>query len=447
MNREELIALADKILNGEASEAEVGQYNAWYNAMQQREDFDIPEPELKRDAIYARVERIMDSRDHVIEIKKRKLWPRIAAVAAAVTAIALWIYFFNASRLSLKNQDLMNYVKNDIAPGKNGATITLADGKVIQLSGEKSGVVIGEELRYSDGTVVRYSSGSRSAGPASPGQRSTGPVGVHSLSPSELNGADSRVQGAVEGLQGADGKVQNLIASTSKGQTYQFTLPDGTKVWLNADSKIEFPSDFVNSKTRNVKLTGEAYFAVVHRAKQPFRVESGGPGGKQIVEDIGTEFNINAYPDEQGIRTTLLEGSASVSSLREGSALASSLGEARQELNASEGMARVKATILAPRQQAVWINGAIKVNSANVEEVISWKNGYFRFNDEKLGSIMKKLGRWYGIEVVFSDNAIAGIGFTGTISRSKNINQVLSMLEKTKGVHFKIEGRRLIVNE
>lgn len=392
MNREELIALANKILNGEASEAEVGQYNAWYNAMQQGEDLDIPGSELKRAAIYAKVERIIDSGDHVTDIKARRLWRRIAAVAAAVTAIALCIYFFTVPRPGDKS-DLLSYTEHDIAPGKNGATIELGNGRVIQLSGAKSGVVIGgDDLKYSDGTAV-------------------------SSSPDVKPGG-----------------VMQMTASTAKGQTYQFTLPDGTKVWLNADSKIEFPSQF-NGEDRKVLLSGEAYFAVVHNAKQPFRVESKGAGrDRQIVEDIGTEFNINAYPDEMGVRTTLIEGSASVSSLREeGPAL-------RRSVTAQP-------RVLTQNQQAIWFDGTIKVSSANIEEAISWKNGYFRFNDEQLGSIMKKLARWYGIEVVFGDLKVAQTGFTGTISRDKNISQILSMLEKTKGVHFKIEGRRIIVNE
>jgi transmembrane sensor len=377
MNKEELIALADKILNGEASEAEVGQYNTWYNAMQQREDFDIAEPELKRDAIYARVERIMDSRDHVIEIKKRKLWPRIAAVAAAVTAIALCIYFFNASRLSLKNQDLMNYAENDIAPGKNGATITLADGKVIRLSGEKSGVNVGEALKYPDG---------------------------------------SNVQSSVD-LQAADGKAQNLIAATGRGQTYQVTLPDGTKVWLNADSKIEFPSKF-NGVDRKVLLSGEAYFAVVHNSKQPFRVESSASGGsRQVVEDIGTEFNINAYADESSIRTTLVEGSASVNR-----------------------------TTLLPNQQAALHGTRLEVKQVDISQVIAWKEGLFAFETESLESIMHKVARWYDVDVQYDDIRVKKELFSGSVSRLSNVSALLSQLENTGPVKFKVTGRTVYVS-
>lgn len=404
MNREELIALANKILKGEASEAEVGQYNTWYNAMQQGEDFDILDSGLKRAAIYAKVESIIDSRHHVIDIKTRRLWPRIAAVAAAVTAIALCTYFFTVSRPGDKS-DLLTYAKNDIAPGKSGATIELGDGRVIQLSGAKTGVVIG------NGSIVYSSLRASKATKQSP------------------------LHDEIASIPSND--VMQMTASTAKGQTYQFTLPDGTRVWLNADSKIEFPSQF-NGEDRKVLLSGEAYFAVVHNAKQPFKVESKGAGRNgQIVEDIGTEFNINAYPDEMGVRTTLIEGSASVSSLR----------EEEHELPALRRRVTAQPRVLTQNQQAIWFDGTIKVSSANVEEAISWKNGHFRFNDEQLGSIMKKLGRWYDIEVVFGDLKVAQVGFTGTISRDKNISQILSMLEKTKGVHFKIEGRRIIVNE
>lgn len=297
----------------------------------------------------------------------KRLWPRVVSVAAAVAAVTLsiWIY---TSRHPNAGQDSgsAQYV-NDIAPGKNSATLSLANGKTINLSDAKTGVVIGDKkLAYNDGAEI----------------------------PDWL---------------GYD-EVQTLTASTPRGGTYQVTLSDGTKVWLNADSKISFPSQFAEKK-RKIMLSGEAYFEVYKDRKRPFIVESNG----QEVTVLGTHFNINSYEDESSTKTTLLEGSV-----------------------------RVNDVVLKPNQQAILVNGSVKVSAANVEQEISWKNGYFRFNDEKIEDIMTKLARWYDIEVIYEGKMNTG-GFTGTASRNKNISQVLKLLENTKDIHFKIEGRRVTV--
>jgi transmembrane sensor len=202
-------------------------------------------------------------------------------------------------------------------------------------------------------------------------------------------------------------------AETPKGGQYEVNLADGTRVWLNAASSLKYPTQF-KGKDRTVELTGEAYFEVAHNQSKPFRVKSNG----QTVEVLGTHFDINAYADEAATKTTLLEGSVRV---------ASSTTE-----------------ILKPGQQAILQDDHLTVSPANTEEAVAWKNGYFRFNDEKIESIMRQLSRWYDIEVQYSGQP-SGIGFYAKSSRFKNISEVLHMLEQTKGVHFKIEGRRVTV--
>jgi transmembrane sensor len=396
MTQEEFIILAGKIAQGTASQSEVAQYNAYYNAYQAMHPEWEGLPAQLKEEMLAETKVAIDGyllNDN--QAKVQRLWPRIAVAAAAVAALVFGLYFFTAPRQpdTSSSRTVGRDLLNDIAPGKNGATITLANGQVIQLSGAKTGVIVGEGLTYNDHTPVSSYTSSRG------NERSLDPAESRDLS----QGRD-------------DGIAQNLTAETQKGQTYQFTLPDGTKVWLNADSKIEFPSNFMNSKTRNVKLTGEAYFAVVHNAKQPFILESDG----QVVEDIGTEFNINAYPDESNVKTTLVEGSAKVSTL------------SKNEV------------VLKPNQQSVLANHTINVKEVNTEEAMAWKNGLFRFNDEKITSIMKKLERWYNIEVVYEGEA-SSEGFTGKISRNNNISEVLMMLEQTKGVKFKVSGRRVTI--
>ena len=203
--------------------------------------------------------------------------------------------------------------------------------------------------------------------------------------------------------------------ATPRGGQHWVTLADGSKVLLNAASSLTYPTAFKGNE-RKVTLTGEAYFEVAHHAAQPFRVSVGG----QTIEDIGTHFNINAYGDEPAIKTTLIEGSVRIT---------------------NDG----RDVILKPGQQALLVNNVLTVSEANTEEAIAWKNGYFRFNNEKIGSIMRKLSRWYDVDIAYEGNLSAD-GLNGTISRDKNISQVLEMLALTKEVHFKVAGRKVTVS-
>ncbi|SDE40244.1 FecR family protein [Mucilaginibacter pineti] len=205
--------------------------------------------------------------------------------------------------------------------------------------------------------------------------------------------------------------------TTPRGGQYHLTLADGTNVWLNAASSIKYPTAF-NGDERLVEITGEAYFEVAHNAAKPFKVSSGG----QTVEVLGTHFNINAYADEPAIRTTLLEGSVKLT------------------INKQKA-------ILKPGQQA-FISGGnndlIKIKAVDVNEVMAWKNGYFIFNDENIESIMRKISRWYDIDVTYQGD-MTGKEFVGSVSRFKNASEVLRKLEATGIIHFKMDGRRLQV--
>jgi transmembrane sensor len=308
--------------------------------------------------------------------KTIRLWPRIAITAAAVATIILGVYILN-DKIGISANPGEETV-NNIAPGKNGATITLANGNVIALSGSKTGVVIGNDLKYNDSSIVQHSSS---------------PSGVSPLFANNMM----------------------LSAATNRGQTYQFTLPDGTKVWLNADSKISFPSRFTG-KERKIILNGEAYFAVKHNAEQPFKVEAKG----QVVEDIGTEFNINAYADEDNTKTTLIEGMADVYSI-----------------------AGTRYRLKPKNQSTLTSSGQITVNEVDVSEMVAWKNGYFQFNEADLESITKQFSRWYDIDIVFEGKIPKDL-FHLKAPRSLSLNEVLKIFE-INGINFKIEGRKLIV--
>lgn len=219
--------------------------------------------------------------------------------------------------------------------------------------------------------------------------------------------------------------VQNLEISVPNGGQYQIVLSDGTKVWLNASSSLKYPSSFANAAERTVELSGEAYFEVAHNPQKPFQVKSNG----QNIRVLGTHFNVNAYADEPTMKTTLLEGKVAVS-------LPS--GESKN---------------LIPGQQSIVRSGQtdIRVRQVDPSEAIDWKNGDFTFNNASIETIMRKIARWYDVDVVFQGK-ITAANFGGVISRSKKITEVLQLLELTDAVHFKYEttenigrGRRIVV--
>lgn len=207
----------------------------------------------------------------------------------------------------------------------------------------------------------------------------------------------------------------NSIA-TPRGGQYQVVLPDGTKVLLNAASVLTFPVSFAAAKERRVELKGEAYFEVA-KMKIPFIVST----NKEEIKVLGTHFNVSNYADESVSKTTLIEGSV----------LINALGTSK---------------ILTPGQQALVGNGGLTVAEANIEEVMAWKNGYFMFESEDIESVMRKVSRWYDVEVVFEGN-VPKDKFGGTVSRFSNISKVLKILQLTNKVHFKIEERRVIVTK
>jgi ferric-dicitrate binding protein FerR (iron transport regulator) len=415
MEQQEINSLLEKYQEGTASPAEIDALHNWYREMGYVDGVYPDEELLVKNRIH---NKLIDT---INPVRKVRLWPRIAvasrrkvgtsllatAAALAVITLGVWLYSNKYQDASIRTGSTASV--KDIAPGKNGATITLANGKVIQLSDAKSGVVVGGDLKYNDGSDVRYSSGTSSSGSLKGSQNSSGPVGVHSLTPNSMM----------------------LTASTARGQTYQFTLPDGTKVWLNADSKLEFPSNFINSETRNVKLSGEGYFEVAKNKKIPFIVQT----DKQEVEVLGTHFNINSYSNESSVRTTLLEGSVSV----------------RHAI--TQGGKGGGAVILKPNQQAS-LDEKFQIQVQEVvdaERAIAWRNangkaGTLYFQNEDLESLMRKVERWYDVQVVYRfKHKRTDMAFTGAVSRDATLSQMIKLLQHTGSFTYKIEGRRLII--
>ncbi|SMC60097.1 FecR family protein [Pedobacter africanus] len=373
MENEIAKGLIERYANGTCSAEEKAIVESWYlDAMRQADDTDMMPPDFERASVVL-------GATLPLQRKKSYRYKHIAATAAAICLLAIGAGWY----LTRYNHNKANLVLagKDAEPGKNIAVLRLANGKTISLSDAKKGVVVDAQgLSYNDGSAIQASS------------TGTAPEGAL------------------------------LKASTPRGGTYQFTLPDGTKVWLNSASSIQFPQAFSGVKERRVLLTGEAYFEVAKMnykgRRLPFIVESKG----QEVEVLGTHFNINSYTDEEEIRTTLLEGSVKVQS-------------------------GVKTVTITPGQQSRinnYLPGKITVVPGKIEQVMAWKNGYFHFENDNLPTVMRQLSRWYDVDVVYQVSRMDD-EFVGDIPRTVRLSDALKVLEYGGGLHFKIENRKLIV--
>ena len=211
----------------------------------------------------------------------------------------------------------------------------------------------------------------------------------------------------------AAGSLYNTI-TTPRGGQYAVTLSDGSKVWLNASSSIRFPTVFSGS-SRAVEIKGEAYFEIAANKSMPFKVEV----DKMAIEVLGTEFNIMAYSDEGTIKTTLVNGAIRVAK-----------GNVTQ--------------VLRPGQQAQLKEGVLRtLDNADVGAAVAWKNGRTLFADEDITAIMRKISRWYDVDVEYK-GAQSGRKFTGAISRKSDIAEMLKILELNQ-IHFTVEGRKITI--
>ncbi|WP_127130868.1 FecR family protein [Pseudoflavitalea rhizosphaerae] len=309
-----------------------------------------------------------------------------AAAAVVIIAAAIWLRFISGADHNSK------MAKNEpaaaIEPVQQSVVLTLSDGRTIQLDSVANG-----KLAEEGATQVMKASG---------GELS-------------YQVTDNKLAASQETLYNS--------MSTPPGTQYHFTLPDGTRVWMNAASSISFPTAFTG-KQRQVKIKGEVYFEVLQNKEQPFLVNVDDRG---LVEVLGTSFNINAYNNEQAIKTTLLEGSLLVGN--------------RLEAGRSKDQVKLK-----PGEQALQKENHVPVvlKEVDKEKVMAWKTGVFNFNNASLQEVMRELARWYDIEVVY-EKGVPELEFVGKISRKLTLQQVLNGLQGT-GFKFRIEaGRKLVI--
>ena len=266
----------------------------------------------------------------------------------------------------------------------NQASITLADGRTVLLDSMASGLVVQD-----NGRLVKQ--------------------------------ADGRI--IYEQLQNAAVNEQNNTLNNPRGgRVVDMVLSDGTHVWLNAASSINYPVVF-SGKERKVTISGEAYFEVAHDPSRPFYVEKDG----LEIRVLGTHFNINAYADDPVPSITLLQGKVRVAAKREG-----------KTLNALQ---------IQPGQQALLIQDHFTVNNApDLKAIMAWKNGDFEFTGSSIQSIMRQIGRWYDMDIIYQGE-LPSDEFVGKISRQEDVSRILKILEATGKVAFQIQGRKIIVRK
>lgn len=310
-------------------------------------------------------------------------------IAASVVAIAgLSIVLYQYAQNTDANQPAVERnvsVQTDVAPGRNQAVISIGDGEDMVLDDGQSGIAVSNnEIRYADGEAL------------------------------------AKIK--------ADDIVQ---VRTPKGGQFQVTLSDGTKVWLNAESTLRYPSQFGGTE-RRVTLIGEAYFEVSKesgRSKRSFVVAS----NKQDIVVLGTHFNISVYPDEPLSTTTLVEGAVNV--------IAKNSSHTAGHAVKGKGVSK----ILRPGQQSVLKDGVLNVGTADIEQALAWKNNMFIFNNMPLEDVMKTIARWYDVDIYYQNKSATNEVYAGSITRYENLSKVLHMLEKAGDTRFRLEEGRVVV--
>lgn len=302
---------------------------------------------------------------------------RWAAAAAIVALLATGAWFLTTRERGVNTVPIFSN-KNDVLPGGDKAVLTLADGSKITLDSTHTGQL----ARQGEATIVKQN----------------GQIAY------KIGGA------------GKSTEIAYNTMTTPRGGQYRLVLPDGSKVLLNAASSLRYPTVF-NGHDREVELTGEAYFDIAKDPSQPFTVKTRG----MDVKVLGTEFNVMAYADEPGERTTLINGAVLV---RGGSA----------------------ARVLIPGELAlIGSGGQMVVGNADTDKEIAWTTGFFKFDHTDIQAIMREISRWYDIEVVYEIKMNDSDTYSGRISRSLPLSDLAAFLEGNGIHHFRIDGRKLIV--
>jgi transmembrane sensor len=369
--------LLDKYREGTCTEEERIAVEQWYEQFRSGSlEIDEHIVEGHMDQVWARL------RSENNKSLLQRLWLPAKIAASIILILSVGTYFFLKYMKEEKEEPEISF--SQVMPGTNKATLTLSDGRTIALEDLKSGLVAevngARILKAKDGYLV-YT----------------------------LNDKGQPINNSTP--------LINTIKTPNGGQ-YQVKLPDGSEVTLNAASSLRYPAVFTGQQ-RVVELSGEAYFDVAHNRAKPFIVKT----ATQVVQVLGTHFNINAYADEARTVTTLEEGSVKVS-------------------------AGTDARNIKPGQETILSSdNVMRVRQADLDIALAWKNNKMMFKDAGIEEIMRQVARWYNIKVEYQ-GAIPEDTITGTISRSSDLSSVLKMFESLE-IKFSLvqtsKGKKLII--
>lgn len=381
--------LISRYLKGDLSYEEMEQLRLWADVDKKNQQLldDMENPEVQTDDLHffstVNKEAAWENLTNAINESPKqrsvsivKYWKYIAAVLVVGFSYIVFYLAYKDKSLQMAKVETPVLTK-DVLPGGNNATLTLADGSVLVLKDMANGTV-------NEANGIRISK------------------------------KDGQIVYEILNQEGSGEISYNTIRTPAGGQ-YHVVLPDGSKVWLNSESSLHFPTAFSGSE-RTVNLTGEGYFEITKNTHMPFVVQA----PKTRVEVLGTHFNLMAYTNEGASKTTLLEGSVKVGN-------------------------GISNKIIVPGQQAI-AGDRIQVRNVDIDEAIAWKNGYFQFQSENLSSILRQLKRWYDVEVE-NEQLIPDKHFTAVISRNTSLSQVLRILEMSGELKFKIEGKKISIQE
>lgn len=371
--------LLQRYQTGNVTQSEKGLVESWYRQLVETGEWEWGEGE-KEQLQQTLESAILEKIQRPPEKGGMHFLPRKAWWAAAAVAILMGIgsYFLFNNKALQSPQVVHSKLPDDVqAPQSSRAFVTLANGQNVYLDSISNGAIVAQGnarlMKLSNGEIVYRANG--------------------------ISG---------------DKMEYNTLLNPRGSKVINMLLTDGTKVWLNAGSSLIYPVVFTGN-TREVSVTGEAYFEVAHNSSKQFIVHN----GSIDIMVTGTHFNVNAFEDDDNnIKVTLLEGAVKVK-------------------NGSSNGA------LMPGQQALVHNEVKIVNNVNVENVMAWKNGYFQFDKAGLHSVLKQVSRWYDVEVVYEGNNQER-QFVGEIERDLSLSEMLRILEINK-VSFAIEGKKLII--
>lgn len=387
MDKNTIQQLASAYLRGDASEEEKRQLHEWYDLAMNQEDEEVQvEGDLSQEQLKQRLlTRLMQKIAQEEAEKPAKVLPLYTRTWARIAASVL---------LVVLSATLYYLLRPNPGPGPVNPIIAGEQSPDDVLPGQNKALLT---LANGETIVLDSAGGGRLAQ-----QGSTAIL--------HQNGQLTYTPGNVKERE----LLYNTL-STGRGEIYPLLLSDGSRVWLNAASSIHFPVAFIGNE-RRVEITGEVYFEVAKMPSKPFVVEVNGAE----IQVLGTHFNVNAYAEETSLNTTLLEGAVRF---------------------AKDGKTRM----LQPGQQLqLGANGQMKLaEKVDLDQVLAWKNGLFHFEGSDFETVARQLARWYDVEVVYNKNIDEH--FYAEIPRNTRLSVVLKALELTGKVHFKIDGKKIIV--